>query len=456
VIGRIIAIGLCLPIALSGQAPLDVARFVKPSVAAIRIDTNAIARGLTPEQLRAALGLAVVRGVRPADLALAGDWLDPASPLNPALPDMLTWTARVAELAQGTSAARMAVVLQKSDSASRQIVQRLEQLQAIFDVVTEEQMVSATPGPGELRVAGQRYHAVLLGPVDTLPGALATRLVTLARQAGTVIAWRPLPAVTRWPDTSARFHLVDSLPDLREALLRTPWSGVREPGPPALRLRALQRGEDNVFLLFNNSERRIAINPTFRFIGQPELWNPDDGTMQLAPTRWSPRLAVTDVPIEMDPYQLIAIVFRARPRSPRGPVGPPPLERTVARGAPDWRFHFATGDTTVRTVTLGPWTTIDSLYSGLGVYEGTMELRTLDRSSRYWLDLGQVRDVAEVDLNGTPLGRRLWRPYRYEVTKLVREGTNQLTVRVRNTSANRLGKPQPSGLLGSVRMILVR
>ena len=452
---RFLAIGaLCLPVALGGQA-LDAARFAKPPVESIRVDSGA-STIVTPEQLRAMIGLAIVRGVRPADLALTGDWLDPQSPLRPALPDMLTWMARVAQLAQGTSAAGMAVVLQKDDSVSRQIVTRLEQVQAVFDVITEAQLASSTPGPGELRVAGKRYHAVVLGPVDTLSRALADRLVGLTRQAGTVIAWRPLPAVTRWPDTSARFHLIDSLSDLRDALLRTPWSAVREPGPPALRLRALDRGEDNVFLLFNNSERRIAIAPTFRFIGQPELWNPDDGTMQLAPTRWSPRLAVTDVPIEMDPYQLIAIVFRARPHSPRGPVGQPPLERTVARAANDWRFHFAAGDTTARTVALGSWTAIDSTYSGEGIYEGTMDLRALDPTSRYYLDLGQVRDVADVELNGTPLGRRLWRPYRYEVTRFVRPGINQLTVRVRNTSANRLGKPQPSGLLGSVRMILVR
>ena len=46
--------------------------------------------------------------------------------------------------------------------------------------------------------------------------------------------------------------------------------------------------------------------------------------------------------------------------------------------------------------------------------------------------------------------------YRYEVTALVRQGINAITVRVSNTSANRRGTPQASGLLGPVRMILIR
>jgi hypothetical protein len=67
-----------------------------------------------------------------------------------------------------------------------------------------------------------------------------------------------------------------------------------------------------------------------------------------------------------------------------------------------------------------------------------------------------VRDVAEVELNGKALGRRLWRPYRYDVTDIVRPGSNQITVRVTNTLANQMGTALPSGLLGPVIVIRVR
>jgi hypothetical protein len=309
-------------------------------------------------------------------------------------------------------------------------------------------------------VGSQAYHVVVVPPLPraaTLSRATAARLANLSRGGGTVIAWRPLPVDgVAWPDTGPRFHLLDSLPQLPTTLMRTPWSGVREPGPAALRIRALERGEDRVFVLFNESDRRLAIAPTFRIIGQPELWNPDDGSMRFAPTRWSPRFAVTDVPIELEPFQVVGIVFRSKSHTPRGPIGAPPAERTVAQAGPDWRFRFASGDTTWHATGLGSWTTFDSTYSGIGIYEGSIELGEMDPRSRYLIDLGQVRDIAEVEVNGTPLGRKLWHPYRYEAGNTLMTGTNRITIRVTNTPANRKGQPLPSGLLGPVRVIAVR
>ena len=52
------------------------------------------------------------------------------------------------------------------------------------------------------------------------------------------------------------------------------------------------------------------------------------------------------------------------------------------------------------------------------------------------LELGEVRHVAEVVLNGTDLGRRSWSPYRFDVTSILRRGRNELIVRVGNTPAD--------------------
>ena len=491
---RLTAIGLFVPIALSGQA-LTAARFgnpppeVRPALlwfwSTGAIDSAFIRRAgitrilaasesssvqlfgnlgvaQTPEQLRAQIGAALVRNTaRPEPIALHGQWADPDSPMAASLSDIVTWTARVTDLLQGRSGAHMAVIMRTRDSAFLRLVEALEQLQASFDVVPDEVFASARSSPGRVLIGEQAYQAAVVPPVDSLSAGTVRRLTAMSRSGGTVVAWRPLPvAGAAWPDTGPRFHVIDSLPQLRTAMIRTPWSAVREPGPPALRIRAIERGEDRVWVLFNASERRIAIAPTFRMIGQPEIWNPDDGTMELAPTRWSPRMAVTDVPIELNPYQVLGIVFRARPRSPRGPIGMPPVERTVAQARTGWRFRFAADTAWQPLAALGSWTALDSTYSGTAVYETTFEvprlLSALGVNERYLLDLGQVRDVAEVELNGTPLGRRMWRPYRYNVTELLKQGTNSIVVRVTNTPANRSGQPLPAGLLGPVRIVGLR
>jgi hypothetical protein len=115
-------------------------------------------------------------------------------------------------------------------------------------------------------------------------------------------------------------------------------------------------------------------------------------------------------------------------------------------------------------------------YSGTANYSARFELpERLDASQRLYLDLGDVREIAEVRLNGQDLGI-LWRkPFRVALGEASRPGWNQLEVAVTNLWPNRLiGDQQvapekrltrtnitkftadspllPSGLLGPVKV----
>jgi hypothetical protein len=80
---------------------------------------------------------------------------------------------------------------------------------------------------------------------------------------------------------------------------------------------------------------------------------------------------------------------------------------------------------------------------------------------RYWLLLEDVRHVAEVELNGVPIGVRLWPPFAYELTEYLRSGSNELVVRVtngfgrliRHSYLGRIAHPVLSGLLGRVWLL---
>jgi hypothetical protein len=95
------------------------------------------------------------------------------------------------------------------------------------------------------------------------------------------------------------------------------------------------------------------------------------------------------------------------------------------------------------------------------------------------LDLGTVADMAEVSVNGQPLGV-LWKPpYRADVTSALRVGRNEIVVKVTNTWTNRItgdravpanrrvlntaaaggrgggpAEPPESGLLGPVTVVV--
>lgn len=97
---------------------------------------------------------------------------------------------------------------------------------------------------------------------------------------------------------------------------------------------------------------------------------------------------------------------------------------------------------------------------GFPYYSGEAEYRTEfvftgeEIKGRLVLDLGDVRDCAEVCMNGVLIGSRTWLPYNFDITQHARIGKNELVVKVCNTLINTLEKvEQPSGMLGCVRII---
>ena len=66
--------------------------------------------------------------------------------------------------------------------------------------------------------------------------------------------------------------------------------------------------------------------------------------------------------------------------------------------------------------------------------------------SQLWLDLGEVMNVAEVSVNGKPLGIVWKRPFSVDLTRALRRGANTLVVKVTNLWVNRLVGDQQAGV----------
>ncbi|MRN54694.1 glycosyl hydrolase [Paenibacillus monticola] len=73
----------------------------------------------------------------------------------------------------------------------------------------------------------------------------------------------------------------------------------------------------------------------------------------------------------------------------------------------------------------------------------------VDEAQQFELELENVRESASVLINGQFVGTRLWPPYRWDITKALRPGSNEIRIQVANTLANLYGKEVlPSGLSG--------
>jgi hypothetical protein len=79
-------------------------------------------------------------------------------------------------------------------------------------------------------------------------------------------------------------------------------------------------------------------------------------------------------------------------------------------------------------------------YSGTAAYRKTFALakELTDAGGRLALDLGEVREMAEVTLNGQTLGVLWTKPFRADITSAARAGENTLEIKIVNNWPNRL------------------
>ncbi|WP_231627034.1 glycosylhydrolase-like jelly roll fold domain-containing protein [Novosphingobium sp. AAP83] len=84
-------------------------------------------------------------------------------------------------------------------------------------------------------------------------------------------------------------------------------------------------------------------------------------------------------------------------------------------------------------------------FSGIATYtKGFTPPRRCRKGQPLWLDLGDVRELADVSVNGQTAGSAWHAPFRVDVGPYLRKGRNVLSIKVANLWVNRLiGDAQP-------------
>src|SRR5690606_7814058 len=173
----------------------------------------------------------------------------------------------------------------------------------------------------------------------------------------------------------------------------------------------------------------------------PSLWDPVNGEVRAIPAFRQLGNQI-EAPLTFPPYGAFFVEFRDSGRKP----GPESIkeETTPIPLKGEWKVTFDPawgGPGTVTFPELVSWTSSADdgvkYYSGTASYVKSFEIPfSTDNPGRFYLDLGDVAKVADVWLNGKPLGITWTPPYRYDVTGLLTAGKNTLKVDVVNTWSN--------------------
>jgi len=182
----------------------------------------------------------------------------------------------------------------------------------------------------------------------------------------------------------------------------------------------------------------------------PELWRAETGTTEAA--SFKIEQGRTTVPLHLEAWGTVFVVFH-KPASEASHVVASSIEKKVSTFTGPWAVNFQTGRGAPASITmndLSDWSQSDDpgvkYFSGIGTYTKSVDAPAdwFKNGSRLWLDLGDVKNIAEITINGKDLGQTWHAPYRVDVTSALKSGTNQITIKVINAWVNRLiGDQQP-------------
>jgi hypothetical protein len=339
-----------------------------------------------------------------------------------------------------------------------------------YDVVTEEVVLKRmSVKDGRLVLPdGVSYRALVLPERNVISRPVLEQIRKLVRAGATVVGPRPVAATTLrdyprvdaqvaklaaelWDGQTGRGRVIAGQSG-REALQTLGAKPDFEPESGAtLPLSYIHRRDGNaeIYLVANRTNRGGAVACTFRVAGKaPELWDAVSGARKFA-AAYEEQDGRTTVPLEFDPCGSWFVIFRdpaaGHPATGRSNgIVVAPLQEISG----NWTVRFDTnwgGPAAAQFEQLVSWTERAEpeikFYSGTAVYENSFDLpqsAISNRQSPILLDLGSIRELAEVRVNGKFCGITWTPPFRVDITGAVKPGSNQLEIEVVNFWPNRI------------------
>ena len=335
--------------------------------------------------------------------------------------------------------------------------------------------------PGRLVRGKFSFKTVVLPPVTVLARVVAEGILEFARSGGHVYALGKLPSGST--DQGMNDPIMLTLMDKLRACktfksCAGSLAGDIKKGSPGLvsRIRfksgpfdmiQQQRRIDqrDFFWLANNTGKAQDYTVALQGIkAGTSIWDCETGRIRPIATRVTDEGSLID--LTFGPYEAFWLVCDSMDRSVQRPE-PRRAGKTIAELNGHWQVRI---DPDIQPpLEHEPNIPVDLLegvqrplqewahwqlkrFSGYIDYSKTVELNP--DQGKIVLDLGRVRHLAQVWINGTDVGSRLWPPFTFEITDAIRPGMNTVKIRVGNLTNNNYGQKAESGLFGPVHIKL--
>jgi hypothetical protein len=418
-----------------------------------------LVRGLNAMQIRIPVG-------RPG--GGGGNAAEPAPAMPPQAPMLAWYTNRAGYLmAIGRPAAQVGLYHpansmwmgdEEADRSTTKLGWQLYEHQVDWDYFDEQSLSSvATIADGGFKnLSGQVYRAIVVPSTTVITRTGIERFQAFVKAGGKVIFVGKTPKLV----VDKTFLDAKDVPDLSFATLIEPAGDITPrviaalPKPdvkldaefPRLTYTHRSWRDAELCYFFNESNKAESRMATIAGRGQAQVW--DLGTGQIH--------AISGATAEGDsvrfalvlgPYEAKVIVVGPLPSGVAAPEPSLATGNTLAELGGDWALDLNGKQV---TTPLKSWEDLGTQsFAGPATYRKQFTISTVPAGNRVFLEIADVNDYAKVKLNGKELEGHAWQPYRWEVTNVVKAGSNDLEVEVRTTAGGRGGfggpPPAPAG-----------
>ncbi|TMI71595.1 MAG: glycoside hydrolase family 2 protein [Bacteroidetes bacterium] len=392
-----------------------------------------------------------------------------------------------------------------------------------FDFFSDRQLQNFSFSGNKIWTGGNSYKAILLPANKLIPPATAKNLLSLAEKGAIILFYKQLPdgapGMSIRRDDWLEYYPLEShlnfkevngarraakgkgqfiVSDDLEILMKQ--AQARKENFADKGLSVLRRRNSNGTMYFVNNRTNQPFNGSIILDEKPNaigLFDPMTGDDGLATTRVGQN-GKTEVFLALESYESVIIQLYPKKQQNSPAFVYYELTRPAIRLDHGWNLEFLNGGPVIPSKlaidTLGSWTVLAGEdvknFSGTASYSILFD-KPAGNASIYYLDLGSVKETAEVLLNGKKIASLIGPTFQCIIPSSVLQPTNKLEIIVANLMANRIAymdrnnipwkifyntnmparrrenvknglfnasdwKPLPSGLLGPVTLTPVR
>lgn len=381
-----------------------------------------------------------------------------------------------------------------------------------YDYINAEVIMNSKVENNQLILpGGMTYKMMVLPPLETFTPELLQKIKELVNEGLVILGPKPnrSPSLQNYPLADAKVKdLADELWGVEQSS-----RSVREVGKgkvlwgmdmqqalneidlakdfdiqtnKPLLFTHRQKGEQDIYFITNQSDSAVDVSAVFRTKNkQPEIWDATNGNMRPLP-QFTIEKNGTRIPLKFEPSESYFIVFSDEISDPvKGDNFPQP--QVLQEINSPWQVSFEPGKRgpakEILFEHLDDWakSNNDSIkyFSGTATYKNNFINIDFKKDEQIFLDLGDVRNMARIKINGKEVGGLWTAPWRINITPFLNNSKNTVEIEVVNLWVNRMigdsKLPQqerktwlannyfnptdplkPSGLLGPVKILKIK